>query len=83
MNLFVGKSQSWLEEQLSLAQDALAAGGDVVSGGVGEVNFTQDQKIRLEHRITNILKSLSLLDPTKYPPSQFQLPTRTVAVMTR
>lgn len=83
INLFVGKSQGWLEEQLSLAQDDLAAGGTLTSGGVGEVNFTQEQKLRIEQRIANILHSLSLNFPEKYPPSQFQLPTRTVAVMTR
>lgn len=83
LNLFVGKSQAWLEEQLNEAQDALAAGGNITGGGVGEVSFTQDARLRVEHRVINLLKALSILDPEKYPPSQNSLPNKTVAVLMR
>lgn len=79
VDFFVGRSQAWLEEKLAEAQEALADGGDIVSGGVGEVNFTREDRIRLPDRIQRILHSLSLRDPEKYPPSVYQGQDRTVA----
>ncbi len=66
---FIGKSQVWLEAELSKAQDDLSAGSTNVGGGEGDSNFSNAMSMTPEQRIDAILYELHCLDPIKYPAS--------------
>ncbi len=66
-NYFLGKTKEWLEEQLSLAQDDLAAGVTNTAGQEGESQFTNEVAKSPQERIDDLLYSLYRIDPVAYP----------------
>ena len=64
---FPGKSQEWLESELSKVLDDLASGKTVVSSGAGDSNLSERVEVSLMRRKEMILSDLSVLDPDTYP----------------
>lgn len=79
-NLFIGKSKSWLEEQLGAAQEELASGSTLQAGGAGDANSAFVVHGNPEERIRNLLYSLFLIDPVAYPAADCLPVTRTQVV---
>lgn len=81
-NIFIGKSQAWLEEQLAAAQEELATGKTTIAGGVGEVNYQKLLTVGPTQRIAMILAALNKIAPATYPIDDVTIPKRTAATFT-
>jgi hypothetical protein len=79
-NLFIGRSQTWLEEQLAAAQEELANGSTLQQGGAGDAQAGFVVQGRPEERIKNLLFALWLKDPVTYPAADCNPATRTQVV---
>ena len=77
-NIFVGRSQAWLETQLKLAQADYAAGKMVTSYGEADVNVGKMEIVKIEDRIDQLLYALHLIDPGTYPATSIRRQTVTV-----
>ena len=67
---FPGKSQEWLEAQLAIVLDDIAAGKTVVSSAAGDSSLTEKTEGSLIRRKEMLLSDLSVLDSTTYPRTQ-------------
>jgi hypothetical protein len=67
-NPFIGRSLVQLQADLQAAQDDLAAGKVIEGSGVGETRKKERFDSSPRERIRAILKALSILNPTLYPP---------------
>jgi hypothetical protein len=69
---FIGKSQAWLEAELSKAQDDLAAGTTNIGGQAGDSSFTEQQTMDPQQRIDALLLELTYVAPETYPPASIR-----------
>ena len=79
MNVFIGKSQSWLEAEFAHCQAELTAGKvriEVDSDGVAVKHQAMGS---IEYRIELILRRLHALDPVTYPITDTRRVNRTAA----
>lgn len=77
INYFIGRQRDWLEEQLRIAQDDLAAGKTVTSAGAGDSQVNERVEVPIKERIEQLMLALNAFDPKKYPLSQIRRVTRT------
>lgn len=77
INYFIGKSKSWLVEQLGIAQEDFANGKTVTSAGAGDSQVTELVQVNVRERIEQIYYSLYLLDPVTYPLASTRRASRT------
>lgn len=80
MNIFLGKSQSWLEAELAKAQADAAAGKITIRVSTPGVSADKMQEMSIISRIEQLLWALNALDPTTYPAASIKRITRTKAV---
>jgi hypothetical protein len=80
VNYFAGKSQSWLEGELTKVVSQLSAGKVIISAGSGDVNSQSMVESDLTARYDRLYYALYLLAPTTYPATGFRV-SRTKAVM--
>lgn len=78
---FIGKSQDWLEEQLSKAQDELAAGAASTGGTEGDASFTEQVISNPQDRIDALLYELHCIAPDTYPNNVARLTRTTRGVL--
>lgn len=79
MNVFIGKSQSWLEAELAHCQAELSAGKvriEVDSDGVAVKSQAMGS---IEYRVELILRRLHTLDSATYPIADTRRVNRTAA----
>lgn len=67
-NWFIGKSQEWLEAELSKAQSDLSSGKTLSGWGQGGDSASKQVQATAKERITELLYSLSLIDSETYAP---------------
>jgi hypothetical protein len=80
LNYFIGKSQAWLEEQLSSAQADAASGKTTTSVTTSDLSTGKVIEVDVGTRIERLLYALYLLDPITYPLNQIRRVTRTKAI---
>jgi len=80
LNYFIGKSQSWLEEQLASAQADAASGKTTTSITTSDLSTAKVIESDVSTRIERLLYALYLLDPINYPLTNIRRVTRTKAV---
>jgi len=80
LNYFIGKSQSWLEEQLASAQAEAANGKTTTSVTTSDLSTGKVIESDVSTRIERLLYALYLLDPASYPLANIRRVTRTKAV---
>ena len=73
LNIFVGKSQAWLEEQLAKAQADYASGRVLTSVSAGDTSTGKLVQVNIRDRISALLVALNALDPTTYPASSLRI----------
>jgi len=77
LNLFLGKSQEWLEAQLALAQEDFAAGSAMTKAEAGDARTETETNVSSVERIKQLLKALHAIDPDTYPLDQITAIDRT------
>ncbi len=70
LNWAIGLSQEFLETELGKARADLLAGKTVSRATVPGIDVTNQLDMTPRARVAMILKALSALDPTTYPPDQ-------------
>lgn len=76
---FPGKTQAWLETQLSAVLTDLAGGAAITSGGTGDANYSKQIQASAMSRRRMVLHDLNILAPSTYPADVVNGPTRTQA----
>jgi hypothetical protein len=79
-NPFLGKSQEWLETELSNAQRDFSRGKATVGATSADMSIRSEVEISLTQRIQLILRALNRIDPTTYPIEQISPISATKAV---
>lgn len=69
LNYFVGKSKPWLEAQLRIVQDELAAGRTVTRVTAGDTESGEAIEVNVRDRFEMLYNALNALDPVTYPSS--------------
>lgn len=77
LNYFIGKTEAWLEAQLGLAQEDLAAGRVVTRVSAGDTESGETIEVNVKERIEMLLNALNALNPTDYPASSVRRVRRT------
>jgi hypothetical protein len=80
-NYYIGRDQTWLETQLAAAQDDLAKGSTLMSGGSADLTVTQSVQMDAQVRIDRLYYALFCLDPVKYPRQDANPVRRTIIVL--
>ncbi len=80
LNWAIGLSQEFLETELGKARADLLAGKTVSRATVPGIDVTNQIDMTPRARIEMLLKALSALDPTTYPPDQTSPASTTRAV---
>ena len=65
---FIGQDIVWLEANISICQDDLAAGKNIQSTSSGDVHKAERIEKSIESRLRLLLAAASVQDPEKYPP---------------
>lgn len=69
INPFPGKSQAWLEAELSKVLDEQAAGKTILSAQDGDVQGVHQIQTSVAQRKYQLLVALTLVAPSTYPPA--------------
>jgi hypothetical protein len=73
INYFIGKTQAWLEAELAIVQEDIAAGKTLVSWGAGESTAVNVRQVSLQTRWEMLYRALNELDPDNYPATNFRV----------
>lgn len=78
INPFPGKTQAWLEAELSKVLDEQASGKTILSAQDGDVQGVHQIQVSIAQRKYQLLVALTIVAPSTYPPAT-TLPKRVTA----
>lgn len=80
VNYFIGQTQEWLERQLAMCQEDIAAGKTLIQWGAGDSSGIRKVQLTPQLRFAQLYYALYLLDPETYPSTGLAPTNRTRAV---